>query len=55
MLVLTRRVGESFKIADNIFVKVLKVDGNAVQIGIIAPKDIPILREELIGKENNEY
>jgi carbon storage regulator len=47
MLVLSRRVGESIIIGDNIQVKVLKIDGNAVKIGIIAPTDVRIYREEV--------
>jgi carbon storage regulator len=47
MLVLSRRVGESIIIGDNIEVKVLKIDGNAVKIGIIAPADVRIYREEV--------
>ena len=51
MLVLSRHVGEKIIIGDNIIVTVVEVRGNCVRIGIEAPKDIPILREELLPKE----
>ena len=47
MLVLTRRIGESLKIGDDIEVKVLGAHGNQVKIGIAAPDDVSILRDEL--------
>ena len=48
MLVLTRKPHESLAIGDNIEITVLSVKGNQVQIGINAPKDVCILRDELI-------
>ena len=50
MLVLTRKPHESLAIGDNIEITVLGVKGNQIQIGIDAPNDICILREELIEK-----
>jgi carbon storage regulator len=47
MLVLTRRAGEVIRINDDIEIVVIKIIGNAVQIGIAAPQDIKILRAEL--------
>jgi carbon storage regulator len=47
MLVLMRRVGEKIIIAENITVSVLAIKGNQITIGIDAPPDIPIIREEL--------
>ena len=47
MLVLSRKVEESILIGDNIEVKVLDVIGDKVQIGISAPKEIPIYRKEV--------
>lgn len=47
MLILTRRVGETLIIADNIEITVLGLKGNQVRIGVNAPKDVPVYREEL--------
>lgn len=47
MLVLTRGVGESIYIGDNIQVAVVKVRGNQVSIGVKAPADVPVHRQEV--------
>ena len=47
MLILTRRVGESLMIGDNVTVTVLGVKGNQVRIGVNAPKDVAVHREEI--------
>lgn len=47
MLILTRRVGETLMIGDNITVTVLSVQGNQVRVGINAPKDVAVHREEV--------
>lgn len=47
MLILTRRVAESIMIGDNITVKVLGVKGNQVRIGVNAPKEVAVHREEV--------
>jgi carbon storage regulator len=47
MLVLTRRPGEKVFISDDITVTVLEIRGNRIRIGIDAPKQVPIVREEL--------
>ncbi len=48
MLVLARKLDESIVIGDNIVVKVISVDKGVVKLGIDAPSDIPIVRNELL-------
>ena len=47
MLILTRKVGESVLIGDGIKVSILAVKGNQVRVGIDAPKDVSVHREEV--------
>lgn len=47
MLILTRRVGETIKIGADVAVTVLGVKGNQVRIGVAAPKDVAVHREEV--------
>lgn len=47
MLVLTRRVGEVIKIGDDITIEVLDARGKQVRLGITAPKEVKVLRQEL--------
>ena len=47
MLILTRRVGETLNIGDDVQVTVLAIKGNQVRIGVNAPKEIPVDREEI--------
>lgn len=57
MLILTRRVGETLMIGDDVTVTVLGVKGNQVRIGVNAPKDVSVHREEIyerIKKEQSE-
>ncbi|MDB4838085.1 carbon storage regulator CsrA [Marinomonas sp.] len=56
MLILTRRVGETLMVGDDVSVTVLGVKGNQVRIGINAPKDVSVHREEIylrIQEEQN--
>ncbi len=50
MLVLQRRTGQSIQIGEQIKIKFLRQSNGYIQIGIVAPKDILILRSEIIGK-----
>ena len=51
MLILTRRTNESILIGDNIKITVAAINGNQVRIGISAPKEVKVLREELVGRD----
>jgi carbon storage regulator len=54
MLILTRRVGETLMIGDEVTVTVLGVKGNQVRIGVNAPKDVAVHREEIYDRIRNE-
>ncbi len=55
MLILTRRVGETLMIGDSVSVTVLGVKGNQVRIGINAPKDVAVHREEIFQRIKREH
>lgn len=54
MLVLTRKSGESLLLGDEIEIRIVRIDGDQVRIGIIAPRSIPIVRGELVEEIERE-
>lgn len=54
MLILTRRAGESLHIGDNIEVTVMAVNGSQVRLGIKAPRDVTVDREEIAQRKQRE-
>jgi carbon storage regulator len=55
MLILTRKIGESLKIGDDITVTVLGNKGQSVRLGIDAPKDVPVHRQEVFERIKKEH
>ena len=54
MLILTRRIGETLKIGDNIEVTILSLKGNQIRIGVNAPKDVEVHRSEVYERIQKE-
>ena len=50
MLILTRRVGESLIIGDDVVVTVLEVKGNQIRVGVDAPRNVPVHRKEILNR-----
>lgn len=54
MLILTRRIGETLKIGDDVDVAILGIKGNQVRVGISAPKHVEVHREEIYERIQRE-
>ncbi|MSQ93051.1 MAG: carbon storage regulator [Gemmataceae bacterium] len=53
MLVLSRKLGEKIYINDNICITVVDIDRGKIRLGIEAPRDVPIFRQELLGESKD--
>jgi carbon storage regulator len=53
MLVLSRKLGEKIYINDNICITVVDIDRGKIRLGIEAPRDVPIFRQELLGEKHD--
>jgi len=54
MLILTRRIGETLMIGDDVTITVLGVKGNQVRLGVNAPRDVAVHREEIYNRIQQE-
>ena len=54
MLILTRRVGESVRIGEDVTITVLRVKGTQVRLGVTAPRTVSVQREEISGRRRPE-
>lgn len=54
MLVLTRHVGQSINIGDNVTVTILEINGRQVRIGVAAPRDVTVDRQEISDRKRAE-
>ncbi len=54
MLVLSRKVGERIRIGDGVFITVVRITGGGVRLGIEAPAEMPVVREELFQEMQAE-
>jgi carbon storage regulator len=52
MLVLSRKLGQRFQVGQDVRITIVKIDRNAVRIGIEAPEDVTIYREEIVPQES---
>ncbi len=54
LVILKRRVGETIKIGDNVTVRVLEIHDNKIRLGVTAPRDVEVHREEIYDKIREE-
>ncbi len=54
MLILTRKVGQTIRIGDDVQIAVVGIKGNQVRIGVTAPLDVPVHREEIYERIQKE-
>lgn len=54
MLILTRRIGETLVIGDDVSVTILSINGNQVRVGITAPKEVQVHRQEIYDRIQSE-
>ncbi len=54
MLVLSRKLGEKIYISDNICITIVDIDRGKIRLGIEAPRDVPIFRQELLEKKGGD-
>jgi carbon storage regulator len=54
MLVIKRKIGEELKIGEDIYIKIISIDKNQIKIGIEAPRNVSILRMELVEEITNQ-
>jgi len=54
MLILSRKTGEKLMIGDDVELTILGIKGNQVRVGVSAPKDVPVHREEVYLRIQNE-
>jgi carbon storage regulator len=52
MLVLSRKLGQRFQVGPEVRITIVKIDRNSVRIGIEAPDDVTVYREEIVPNEN---
>lgn len=50
MLVLSRKLNQEIRIGENVVVRVVAIKGNQVRLGIVAPAEVPVVREEILTK-----
>jgi len=54
MLILTRRIGETLMVGDDVAITVLGIKGNQIRLGVDAPKDVSVHREEIYQRIQRE-